>query len=72
MKTYEDRKLMSQKSGISQQKNDKRNIEEEILQLHGKVKKAIKNLLIQNSKFNPIQDGVAKKAPRYQFLPCNF
>ena len=47
MKTYEDRKLKSQKSGISQQKNDKRNIEQEILQLHGKVKKAIKNLLIK-------------------------
>ena len=43
MKTYEDSKLMSQKSGISQQKNDKRNIEEETLQLHGMIKKVIEN-----------------------------
>ena len=69
MKTYEDRKLMSQKSGISQQKNDKRNIEQEILQLHGKVKKAIKNLLIKIVSLTLFRMGWPKRHLGTSFSP---
>ena len=47
MKTYKGNKLRSQKSEISQWKNDKTKIDEESLQLYGLVKKATENLWIK-------------------------
>ena len=67
MKTYEDSKLMSQKSGISQQKNDKRNIEEETLQLHGMIKKVIENSWIKIVNLTLIRMGWPKRHPGTSF-----
>ena len=47
MKTYEDKKLRSQKSEIVQWKDDKKKSDEESLQLYGLVKKATENLWIK-------------------------
>ena len=55
MKTFEDNKIMPQKSKVTQWKNDKINIREESLELYGLVKKVTEKRMNYISNFEELK-----------------